>query len=593
MIKKLNFIRPVVSMIIISVVLILLFCNGLVVNAASVSNGGFTYDDDNLVLLSDFYNFNMVDMGFTSGFNVNDYNNSGLNGSFINNTYSSSNKNGQMYKLFDGVYDSMNNQPECFFYSTFNYNGINYNLSDFPYFLLSSDANYCRLYLFSFDPNDINFIYKGFSNGGDNSFSDNLLICITSSLGQGSNIQYDIDFSTSSVVSGFSLPYFASTYKASVSNWDGIFDAPTGTSNLGNDGNYMNRVYNLSNKVKLNYMLYDSEGNMNYENPILNGGGSGSLYPDGSGGAPDNNLVLKNPDFKWNVPKYWSSVNSVYPQETYTGNWGSGTVSFSALLNDYQIDNLDKFDLAIDFYVYFEINGLQSYGSEVSTKKASKFNMDTIYISLSDFYNNGQSVSYNLNTLFDLYLKNANDDSLLSYIEPFKHYYQIDYWDWYINGYVNLVESSDHSSKSGNYIEGYNFISQVSKEYSDNITNNDNPYIPDNEDDIPVKDPEDNQTITNSNGQIVLTNNDNDNITINGNGEVAKDIVNDLIPSDGVGGLSDQLQEHLDSNGWLSVLKSTFPMFGVDFWDMVGTYFLIALGVCVTGFVLRIILDLL
>lgn len=546
MIKKLNFIRPVVSVIIISVVLILLFCNGLVVNADdtfslvdkyNIPENSFSWDQIG-------NNFPCPDItGDPTGVNSRymNYYNTGLNALISNEQYFDY----PLYLCNSNIEDSTSGELNV--YSIPEGSFLVYNGGNF-------DTEY-RTYYFVFVPVDV-----GVSS----------LFCQR--------------FGVSS------RPF---DYTSKYNNVEQIIDGVSYVRFRFSDRYIIHRtnlpIYYFNNSDILTIETLEGLDDLN----PYSSGSSSVLYPDGSGGAADNNLVLKNPDFKWNVPKYWSNVNSIYPQEVYTSNWGSGTVSFSALLNDYQLDNLDKFDLAIDFYVYFEINGLQSYGSEVSTKKASKFNMDTIYISLSDFYNNGQSVSYNLNTLFDLYLKNANDDSLLSYIEPFKHYYQIDYWDWYINGYVNLVESSDHSSKSGNYIEGYNFISQVSKEYSDNITNNDNPYIPDNEDDIPVKDPEDSQTITNSNGQIVLTNNDNDNITINGNGEVAEDIVNNLIPSDGVGGLSDQLQEHLDSNGWLSVLKSTFPMFGVDFWDMVGTYFLIALGVCVTGFVLRIILDLL
>lgn len=560
-----------------------LFSSNFIVNAE---------ESEETVFISDFYGFSPDNIDIGSGLTLNGFNNSSIYQE-ISLAYPSFSKGGNglgnTYQLFSNGNNSLKLKKEYVI------DGVTYNIEDFPYFVLcasSPGSGEMSLLLCDSTFEDDYFIYCGFAG----TLEGTILRFVWNAGDSSVPGVFNVNSYVPTVVNSYPLGdvvWWQSQYPL-VSNMDNLTTCRVGTSSSGTNTDYLRRIYaSEGHGAKINYMLYDSEGNMNYDNPLLNGGGSGSVYPDGSGGEADNNLVLKNPDFKWNVPKYWSSVSSIYPQEVYTSNWGSGTVSFSALLNDFQIDNLDKFDLAIDFYVYFEINGLQSYGSEVSTKKASKFNMDTIYISLSDFYNNGQSVSYNLNNLFDLYLKNANDDSLLSYIEPFKHYYQIDYWDWYINGYVNLVESSDHSSKSGNYIEGYNFISQVSKEYSDNITNNDNPYIPDNEDDIPVKDPEDSQTITNSNGQIVLTNNDNDNITINGNGEVAKDIIDELIPSSGNGGLTEEFIGLTNSNGWLQFMKNTFSFIPVEFFDYLNIYFIVALGIFGVAFVLRIILDLL
>lgn len=94
-----------------------------------------------------------------------------------------------------------------------------------------------------------------------------------------------------------------------------------------------------------------------------------------------------------------------------------------------------------------------------------------------------------------------------------------------------------------------------------------------------------------SGGSVV--NNNSDTLTINGNGEVAKDIVNDLIPTDGVGGFTEQIEQTLQANSWMQVVKNTFAFIPAAVFTQISLYIITVLGILAAAFVLRIVLDLL
>lgn len=581
MIKKLNFIRPVVSVIIISVVLILLFCNGLVVHAA-----------ENNTFYS-IYNY-PVDIGVS--LNDDDWILSSLYNSNYQVTF---NQTAVDYSLYlDG--DISNGEftlPDGF------------NYSEYPYFYITnyySNGMLCVILL-----KENTFLVSGATTeivtlGSDlNDFSVTYVRYNMTSSGP---VFYDINsYSTKSYSkTNVTYPYIGVSFGRIIDIYysNSIVYGSKGIGNVSsqnvaeyfsawvNDFDNYQESYPQYGFIDTNYNLYD----IGYVNPFngetIGGGGSGSVYPDGSGGTVSNNLYLKNCNFNFNGFESFKDETGIALYnfvEPFDGN-----INFIATLNDWQRNNSDQLELVFKFDIYMKLATYVNAPTDDTLWDYGYFKGDDIVVPLSDFVS---SNSYNFNpynTLKDnIYSVNNLD---ITYYDAWqnlksKYGFNIDNSTWYLDCSVYL-RSVVSGATSGSLSERYNYILGTKSINSNTIHNNDNPFV--NPDTGVPDDSGNTDTSQNiSSGGNTLINNDNDSIIINGNGEVAEDIVNNLIPSDGVGGLSDQLQEHLDSNGWLSVLKSTFPMFGVEFWDMVGTYFLIALGVCVTGFVLRIILDLL
>lgn len=86
-------------------------------------------------------------------------------------------------------------------------------------------------------------------------------------------------------------------------------------------------------------------------------------------------------------------------------------------------------------------------------------------------------------------------------------------------------------------------------------------------------------------------------VTINGDdsAKYLPSLINKLLPSDSEsdGGLSEDFQNIVNSNGWLSVIKYSFSFIPESFWDTMVVYFSAILGLLACAFLIRIILDLL
>lgn len=104
-----------------------------------------------------------------------------------------------------------------------------------------------------------------------------------------------------------------------------------------------------------------------------------------------------------------------------------------------------------------------------------------------------------------------------------------------------------------------------------------------------------NNITTGDNNQVVNTGSTN--VTVNNDNGTAKyvpTILNKLLPnSEGDGGLSNDVQDLVNSNGWVTFMKTTYSFIPSAFWDKLVLYFGACLTITACAFLLRIILDLL
>lgn len=104
-----------------------------------------------------------------------------------------------------------------------------------------------------------------------------------------------------------------------------------------------------------------------------------------------------------------------------------------------------------------------------------------------------------------------------------------------------------------------------------------------------------NNITTGDNNQVVNTGSTN--VTVNNDNGTAKyvpTILNKLLPnSEGDGGLSNDVQDLVNSNGWVTFMKTTYSFIPAAFWDKIVLYFGACLTITACAFLLRIILDLL
>lgn len=333
-------------------------------------------------------------------------------------------------------------------------------------------------------------------------------------------------------------------------------------------------------------------------------------YPDGSGGTVDNNMYLKTADWKFNIPKYWGNVTSVYPQSQYTSNWGQGNIYFYCLTNDFQKANASDFYLDFTFHIWISGHHFSDTDSSVNDNFYGSFNYDYVDIQLSNVTDGDNQVSFTISDIFS-HAINVSGQSVNDFIisNDIKNYRAIDKWNWYISC-TAVLRSQSANNDSGSIVEQYNFISQVSKETGNSITDNSNPFYPDdmNPDDYPFNDT--NSTDYSSNGSNIVINN-NPNFTNNNNNDSnISNVVNgdgnpfnlliDKLFGDGtvqngsIGGTTqNQLLGMTGASRWLAVANDAMAWIPASVWAELSLFLTICLGVLVVGFILRIILDFL
>lgn len=371
---------------------------------------------------------------------------------------------------------------------------------------------------------------------------------------------------------------------------------------------YPNQSVNINYLMINNLTGYDSSGaGGGFDVPDPN---VPDTYPDGSGGTVDNNMYLKTADWKFNIPKYWGNVTSVYPQSQYTSNWGQGNIYFYCLTNDFQKANASDFYLDFTFHIWISGHHFSDTDSSVNDNFYGSFNYDYVDIQLSNVTDGDNQVSFTVSDIFS-HAVNSSGQSVNDFItsNDIKNYRAIDKWNWYISC-TAVLKSQSANNDSGSIVEQYNFISQVSKETGNTITDNSNPYYPDdmNPDDFPFNDT--NSTDYSSNGSNIVINN-NPNFTNNNNNDSnISNVVNgdgnpfnlliDKLFGDGtvqngsIGGTTQsQLLGMTGASRWLAVANDAMSWIPASVWAELSLFLTICLGVLVVGFILRIILDFL
>lgn len=375
---------------------------------------------------------------------------------------------------------------------------------------------------------------------------------------------------------------------------------------------YPNQNTNINYLLANNQTGYDSTGN---------GGGfdvpdpspDDVVYPDGSGGTVDNNMYLKTADWKFNIPKYWGNVTSVYPQSQYTSNWGQGNIYFYCLTNDFQKANASDFYLRFHFNLFMKGRHFSDVDSSINEIFYSGFFYQYVDIQLSNLTNSDYQVSFTVDDIFS-HATNPSGQSVYDYItsNDIKNYRAIDSWNWNIECKATLISTKSSVGDSGSIIEKYDFISQVAKESGNNITTNSNPFIPDDLEDfdpdsVPVV--SDSDQFSSNGGNIVINNNPNftnnnnndSNISnvVNGDGNPFNLLIDKLfgdgtVQNGSIGGTTqNQLLGMTGASRWLAVANDAMSWIPSSVWAELSLFLTICLGVLVVGFILRIILDFL
>lgn len=401
----------------------------------------------------------------------------------------------------------------------------------------------------------------------------------------------------------------------------------------------LERMGSLNGNQKLSYLdgdeyISDVYGSPDYLIPkksdVSPSEDESDVFPDGSGGSNANNLYLKGADFIFKHDPY-------YPPYNVNFNAGqdhipNGNIIFTGVLNDYQIEHADEFDLVFDFTLDFDVN-YKNWDSAFSLfKKTSRalgnqknlklnFKTSNDYIcSLSDFISNNNQYTLIFADVFDDL--ESNDITLSTLLGQMRELVSVEYnvFNLYCN--VHLVSNG---SSSGGYTEYYNPINKLGLTTDESIKTNKTPYIvtpseqaSDDPDTTNIKPKPSvpgpagteglennvNSNSSSSTGAITITNNNTNNYnptnTLNGSdGSPFSNLINKLFGDGTVseGSIGDNTVESLDgvvgANGFLRYMNQTLTWIPSSVWAEISVFVAICLGILVAGFILRIILDFL
>ena len=367
--------------------------------------------------------------------------------------------------------------------------------------------------------------------------------------------------------------------------------------------------YNRNNSAVQNYWV-----NVNYfygnASPLT---GFDNLVGVSSGDPVEtssNNMYLDSCKFTFNFNPY---VNSTTDDNLkYKGNWNKGNVTFDAILNDYQIENLDQFTLHIQWQVLIagkgfyitenSLTGGYDLGTAVPFGGNYVMTSESTY-SLNSFHSNGDSLSWNADTIYNsVFCDNSllinYNHSLTSLLAQASEFYEIDWSSWKIYANAWLSTTTETSDKR---IDSYNFLSGTSTNVSDSLNTNNNPYISGDDSSFFDSDDSNTTTQTTSNGsgdvtQTVTVNVDNSS-SYSGTNSTISNLIDKLLGTDddefAEAGLTDQFTEATNSNGWLELMSATFGFVPNSVWNKLSITLVTVLGIMVVAFILRIILDLL
>ena len=417
-------------------------------------------------------------------------------------------------------------------------------------------------------------------------------------------------------------------YSSSGFSTAGTYSSPHDGSSKIIDG--INYIYvNLSHNIVSTRMpIYYTEDfdnltsingltNYNYTSP---GGGSDSdLYPDGSGGSPANNLYLESPDFHFSNKKYTPPYSSVINSGDSVPD---GAISFNCLLNDYQTSNASNFSLEFSYKLIYNVDYKNHLNNDIGPFKQTssllnnKKNLSIPFVSgetsvpLTDFINDNNTYTISFSDVFSQL--NYDSYNLIGLLAQSREVTSIDYkkFDLYCN--VRLVSQG---AKSNLYSEWYNPITKKGFLVSDAITDNNNPFVmnpndqadsnPDSSNIIPdsgLNGGSDSSSNSNASNNVVINNNptiNNNNSNVNSNDNSTPWLIDHLFGPNTVsnGAIGDNkvesLTETTGANNWLEVMKQSFSFVPDGFFNQLQLFFGICLGILVVALILRIILDLL
>lgn len=356
------------------------------------------------------------------------------------------------------------------------------------------------------------------------------------------------------------------------------------TTNVSGDG-----LLSTSDYSNINYCLYDENGDLIYNNPIANGSTNGE--------TSFNNLYLENCYFNFNgLDNISLSDNETIPFSTV--NPFNGNINFIATLNDYQIEHSSEFELVFDFVPtlkFITYDESTDVALNHTTNYYGMFKGNSIVVPLSSLV---QSGSYNFSP-YDILRNNTYQFASLSrtYYDAWqflksKFGFSVNGSYWYLDCNVYL-RSVNGNNTSGKLSQRYNYFTGKTSTNSDDIKINSNPYVnPDTG--LPNDDSTPSDAVSSSSGGNTLINNDNDTIIIESNGEVAENIVNELIPSESNDNdFVERIEDITDSNEFLELIQTTYSFVPQSVFNYMKFYFEVGLGILACAFILRIVLDLL
>lgn len=609
----------------ITILLIVLIICSIPAHAQSIDAtyyGGTpaSYDDDssNMVTLSDQYSVDTSLTSPTGALNLEDSNvdilKDGTNLRSSKNVYflsdSSVNGNTQANNFINST-----NYPK-----TFIYDGVTYNLSDFPNFVLCSHSSTIASGIFPdlcISKGDFCYYMTGRYLAGYELFSssaDSFLFYYNSNTGTFSirkSILTTIDYG---------------------SNYDNF------TIDAYNCCSWSNLLYSNASVKGILYTLNSAQNNIQYVsadgteyNYLVGQAGNGGAGDDG-GETPENNMYLKSADFKFNIHKYGDIDNTDSTADNYDfaksnmvykNYWGnkSGLIDFECVPTDYQIEHSDE------FYLYFQFNLIQrfdalspAFNSEpnpilypfkshsINTTTTTSF-YNKIYF--DDLIESSNRVTWRIDELFDdltitacnvPYLTGiSNNDSFSSAVAQERELSGVIWKNdnnlgYVIQCYAFLGCDTDTLTDAGSYSETYGFCTQVSKNTDDSITTNPNPYVPSDDTDSDGN-PDSSQTVVNDGNVSLINNNydnDNNNQTVNitsDDAELVDTLTDKFIPSnmDNTGGLTTQFTELANTNGYITFFKNTFSFVPVAVWNTLLVLLGTTCSIIAVAFVIKVL----
>lgn len=596
--------------------------SGINVNAETV------YDDS-------YYSYNPVEYyGIADMLVSSDSNN---NSPFIN---SSDNSNSLNFESFSTFFDSfVENNPSIYFqrfdsYLLYSDNSNSFYYASIPYgsFIVGyrdyniSVGDYGWCYFNLFVPHDFRSQLGGpwsasYSGGDSFGGGGRINTSTTKNIDGALYDIYDYGLVNNYFVVSTDVPIYVGNNDL-VSSFDEISDLGNNVNNGGSS-----RSEELKKHLTLydNSALYISASSFNngtlYIYPIMddyqkNNSEDFSLVLSGSASY----VCYKNTEGDVNLKYEGQSVNKMYGiglNSTSISSSCNIEIPFSDIVGSYyaiSMNDLNKeFPTSSDYSLMPLAFCLSTnYSSYIATfsRFVSSFTVSGFKLDTTNLVNNSYDcIPTDCLYHFDVYVKNSDGDisgSLLNFDADFIN-------GTYSNNFSNLSNLEDIENDIqgdsdylpsdyfyNNDLPSYNTDVSYGGSSSNSSANND--LYNNNNINFPSGDSGGGaiggtSTSYGDNAVTVNTGGVNQNVSITSENSATKyfpTLVNKLLPDkNGDGGLSENVEGLVNSNGWLSAMKETYSFVPSYVFDALGTFFVACITILACGFLLRILLDLL